>query len=107
MPLHELSLCLLTFKLIALVALTTAFRAQTLLGLDLKYMSMFIDMVIFQIQKLFKTCKPGTPVHRVVLYKFPGKTLCVVSTLNEYLRRTKDKKISSTLFVFYKTFNPV
>lgn len=71
MPLHELSLRLLTLKLITLVALTTASRAQTLVALDLKYMSMFTDMVIFQVQKLLKTCKPITPVHRVVLYKFP------------------------------------
>lgn len=53
MPVHEISLRLLTFKLIALIALTTASRAQTLLALDLRYMTMFADKVIFQIQKLY------------------------------------------------------
>lgn len=107
MPVHEISLRLLTFKLIALIALTTASRAQTLLALDLRYMSVFADKVIFQIQKLLKTCKPGTPVHRVVLHKFSDNRLCVVSTLHEYLKRTKNNRKSSTLFVSYKTFNPV
>jgi hypothetical protein len=38
-PLSELSLKLLTYKLIALIALTTAARAQTILALDINYMS--------------------------------------------------------------------
>jgi hypothetical protein len=42
-PLQNLSLRLLTFKLITLIALTTASRAQTLLALDLKCMSVFTD----------------------------------------------------------------
>lgn len=67
MPFPEISLRLLTFKLIhvALFALTAASRSQTLLTLDLRYMSVFADKVIFQIQKLLKTCKPVTPVHTV------------------------------------------
>lgn len=92
--------------MIALVALTTASRAQTL-SPDLKYMSMFTDMIIFQIQKLLETCKLGTLTHIVVLYNFPDKKLCVVSTLNDYLRRPKDNRNSFTLFVSYEKFNPV
>lgn len=41
-PLSELSLKLLTLKLIALIALTTAARAQTILGLDIQYLCCFI-----------------------------------------------------------------
>ena len=104
-PLHKLSLRLLTFKLITLIALTTASRAQTLLALDLKCMSVFTDKVVFQINKLLKTCKPGTPVHKVVLHRFSDKKLCVVSTLSEYLSRTKHKRKSSSLFISCKTFN--
>lgn len=104
MPEHEISLSLLTFKLIALIALTTPTRAQKLLALDLRYMSVFADKVIFQIQKLLKTCKPGT---KVLLHKFSDNILCVVSMLHEYLKRTKNNKKSSTLFVSYKPFNPV
>lgn len=109
MPFHEISLRLLTFKLIhvALFALTAASRSQTLLTLDLRYMSVFADKVIFQIQKLLKTCKPVTPVHRVVLHKFSDNILCSVFTLHEYLKRTKNNRKSSTVFVSYKTFIPV
>lgn len=69
-------------------------------------MSVFADKVIFQIQKLLKTCKPGTPEHRVVLHKFSDNRLCVVSTLHEYLRKNQNNRKSSTFFVSYKTFNP-
>jgi hypothetical protein len=48
--LSELSLKLLTYKLIALIALTTAARAQTILALDINYMSKFFDKYVFQIQ---------------------------------------------------------
>jgi hypothetical protein len=40
-PLSELSLKLLTLKLIALIALTTAARAQTISALDIQYLEVF------------------------------------------------------------------
>jgi len=40
-PLSELSIKLLTYKLIALIALTTAARVQTISALDITYMSKF------------------------------------------------------------------
>lgn len=59
MLVHEISLRLLIFKLITLIALTTASRAQKRLAHDLRYMCLPISY-FFQIQKLLKTCKPGT-----------------------------------------------
>jgi hypothetical protein len=56
MPLESLNLKILTYKLIALVALTTAARAQTLSALYLNYMSLFHDKVSFNIFK-FKDSK--------------------------------------------------
>jgi hypothetical protein len=76
-PLSELSLKLLTYKLIALIALTTAARAQTILALDINYMSKFFDKYVFQIQQFLKTSRPGVSLPKVVLYKFDKKrTLC-------------------------------
>lgn len=75
MPVHEISLLSLTLKLIALIALTTSSRAQTLMALDLRYMPVFADKVIFQTLKYLKTYKPGTTVHRVVLHKFSDNRL--------------------------------
>lgn len=63
MPVHEISLRLLTFKLIALIALTTASRNKALLALDLRCMSVFADKVIFKIQQLLR------PVNLGLLYK--------------------------------------
>jgi hypothetical protein len=40
-PWSELSLKLITYKLIALIALATAARAQTISALDINYMSIF------------------------------------------------------------------
>jgi hypothetical protein len=59
MPLESLNLKMLTYKLIALVALTTAARAQTLSALYLNYMSLFHDKVSFTINSLLKTSRPG------------------------------------------------
>jgi hypothetical protein len=55
-PLEDLSLKCLTFKLIALIALTTAARAQSLSALDLKYMSYDRRqcIIVFHIQKTVK-----------------------------------------------------
>jgi hypothetical protein len=55
MPLEFLNLKMLTYNLIALVALTTAARAQTLSALYLNYMSLFHDKVSFTICSLLKT----------------------------------------------------
>jgi hypothetical protein len=48
-PLSELSLKLLTYKLIALIALTTAARAQTISALDINYMSKFMIHLLLMV----------------------------------------------------------
>lgn len=77
-PLSKLSLKLLTLKLIALIALTTAARAQAIPALDIRYLVKFVARyVFFQIQTLLKTSKPGVSLPNVVLYKFQKeRTLC-------------------------------
>lgn len=106
-PVSKLSLKLLTYKLIALIALTTAARAQTISALDIRFMSKFLDKYVFQIQQLLKTSKPGKPLPRVALYKFEKPQLCVLHTLDEYLARTSAVRKSSKLFISYKTFTNV
>ena len=104
MPLKDLSLKFLTFKLITLVALTTASRAQTLLALDIRHMSIFTDRIVFQVNTLLKTSRPGVPLPKVYLYKYQNPELCVVLTLIEYLKMTSSRRKSSSLFVSHKTF---
>ena len=55
-PLSELSLKQLTYKLIALIALTTAARAQTRSALDIKY-KFFDKYVFFSNTAAFKNFK--------------------------------------------------
>lgn len=108
-PLEDLCLKDLTLKLTALVALTTAARAQTLSALDLQYAS-FLDkekVFIFQIQDLIKTSRPGVSQPAVVLKKFSKPELCVVKTLIAYIKRTKTVRKTSKLFISFVTFHSV
>ena len=79
---------MLTYKVIALVALTTAARAQTLSALYLNYMSLFHDKVSFTICSLLKTSRQGRRNPDIVIYKFDDSNLCALSTLKEYIKRT-------------------
>lgn len=106
-PVEELTLKLLTFKLIALIALTTASRAQTLSALDISLLSKFHDRYIFQFKQLLKTSKPGKPAPTCVLHRYIKEELCVIHTLDEYLKRTKTKRKSTKLFVSFLTFKSV
>ena len=67
-PLSDLSLKIITYKLVALVALTTAARAQTLSALDIRFISEYMDKFVFQTNQLLKTSRPGVPLPTVVLY---------------------------------------
>ena len=91
-PLEDLSLKLLTLKLVSLVALTTAARAQTLAALNLEYMSSYDGQktFVFHIQELMKTTRPGYGLPSVLLKQFNTPELCVVRTLIHYILRTKD-----------------
>lgn len=94
MPLSNITLHKLTLNLTALIALTTASRAQTFLALDLNNMEIFNNKIVFTIRTLLKTRKPGTAVYKVTLFKYSDKSLCVYSSLKEYLRRTNDHRKS-------------
>ena len=106
-PLQSLCLKLLTFKLITLVALTTAARAETLAALDLRFMSVYHDKVCFDTCTLLKTSRPGRQNPKVVLSMFDNLRLCVVTTLKEYVKRTVKLRKSSLLFVSFITFQAV
>ena len=106
-PLEELTLKMLTLKLVALLALSSAARAQTLSALDIKYTNFSGDSVIFNIHQLLKTSRPGTSLSSVVLKQFVKPELCVVTTLKSYLNRTASVRKSNSLFVSYVNYNKV
>ena len=108
-PLEDLSLKNLTLKLVTLVALTTAGRSQTLSALDLRYVD-FLDSnkkVVFSIQQILKTSRPGQVLPNVVLVGYDKPELCVVKTLLCYVNVTKKVRKSSRLFISYMTYKTV
>jgi hypothetical protein len=98
-PLENLSLKLLTLKLVALIALTSATSAQTLIALDIRNMRVSEDTAIFQISTLLKSSRVGNPYQQILLKKYTRPELCVLNTLMAYLRRTKNVRKSENLFI--------
>ena len=103
MPVEEISLKMLTYKLVGLMALKSAARAQTLGSLDIRYMSKFLDKIVFFIQKVIKTSRPGVPLPKISFCKYKKPELCVLITLLEYLKRTSNLRKNNSLFISYKT----
>lgn len=98
-PLSNLSLHGITIKLTRLLALTTAQRAQTLVLLDLNYMKKHICSSRVE---LMKTSEVSHPFYEVILKPFKQSKLCVVNTVNFYIKKTEFRK-PSKLLVSYKT----
>ena len=109
-PVELLPLKDLTRKLAMLIALSTAARSQTLSLLSLSNMTVTDDGFSFTFDQLLKQSRPGyvTPNVRLRSYT-PDTKLCVCSTLQEYLVRTKALRGDvKQLFISYvKPFRPV
>ena len=88
---QKLELLPLSEKLASLVALVTAQRVQTLKYLDISCMTISDNSAVFQILDLLKnTTIRDVSKQTVELPAFPSnQKLCVLSTLKEYLSRTK------------------
>ena len=89
-PLSNLSLKLLTYRLIALLALASAQRTQTLKFLDVSMLKFDNSGATFRLKNLTKTDKPG----RFSTIYFPtfenNVKLCPCKTLQYYVDFTKD-----------------
>ena len=93
-PPNELKLKQLTLKTVALVALVSAQRSQTLAALSVGSMTdtqneIFVEVFIFVIKDILKTSRPGKTTLTLHLPAFPeNRKLCVSSLLTEYIART-------------------
>ena len=105
-PLSELSLKLLTFKLTALIALSTAARAQTLEALSLDLMKVMDKKVVFLFKDLLKTSKYAKSFN-LELRHYGDENICVMHTSLEFIDRTKSCRKSQKLLVSYCSFNAV
>lgn len=88
-PAPLLSLKKLTYKLLMLMALTKAARANLLHKLDLRFRVFKKDGVLFTIPQVTKTGKQSGPPIEVFFPAFPpDRRLCVVNYLKNYENKT-------------------
>jgi len=91
----ELSLKILSKKLVTLLAITAPIRASEIARLDKRFMLLNNEGVSFQLPGLCKTQKDCNP--REVIYSryIHNIEICVVDCLSEYLKRTADFRNSA------------
>ena len=107
-PLRKLDLKMLTMKLIGLIALVTAQRAQTMKSFDISKMFKSKNGLTFLVDSKLKTSKPGF-ISEFFLQRFTAdKDLCVVTVLEFYLQKSKTLRNHNQLFISYvKPHKPV
>lgn len=101
-PVKLLNLTKLSYKLVTLLALLSGQRGQTLHLLDIKHMKITEFKVTIFVNDLLKHSKPGRHLDPICLKAFaPDRRLCIITVLNEYLKRTARlrKKDNTKLFV--------
>ena len=88
-PNLELSLRLLTYKLVMLLALTTQQRAQTLHVISIIDIKFSDNMVVIPIRKLIKQSSQRCYNQALYLKPYVDSSICVTKTLNQYLNVTR------------------
>ena len=108
---EDLSDKYLTCKLTILLALTSASRVLGLQHLDIRFLTKGTINDMFTFEKIHKTWRKVKSPPSLKVYSFEEDTkLCVVATLEEYIKRTKvwrGKDKSQLLLSFVKPHNPV
>lgn len=105
-PVKTISLKLLSWKLVMLLALLTCQRTQTLHLIDVRNIQLTNDKVIIYIGDLLKHSKPGKHCPPIELKAFTqDHTLCIVTTLKEYMSRTSSLRGQGTQ-LFISTLPP-
>lgn len=97
----ELSLKMLSFKLVALLALVTAQRVQTLSAIELCNI-VWTEKVQIVLKKTLKCTSIKTPNVVLVLPRFnEDQNLCVVECLSQYIKRTESIRKGISLFISF------
>ena len=87
---QKLTLKELSYKLVALLALLSGQRCQTLHSLSVASMKLTDSKCVFFVDSLVKQSKRGNHVAPLEFLAYPvNKSLCIVDTIQEYLARTK------------------
>ena len=108
-PVELLSLKDLSFKFLMLLLLVSGQQGQTIHMLDLNDMIVSDNGFTFVIVNHLKQSRPGYHNPQLKLVPFEDSSLCVVTTCEEYLKRTKSLRGNqSKLFISYvKPFKEV
>ena len=115
-PVSNLDFKKLTLKTLALIALSSSDRGQTLHMLDINKLRFYDDRVSFIVDKRLKTSKRKLIPHIVECYKTELPSLNVHDYVNEYIKATenirkdcleKGVENSSQLFLSWATKRPV
>ena len=92
-PAESLSLKLLTLKLVMLMTILSGQRCQTIHALSTRDMKVSDSKVVFIVNELLKTSRPGKYPTKLEFLSFDeDPCLCVVRYISEYLKRTKDMR---------------
>lgn len=101
-PLQQVSLKDLTFKTIMLLLLLSSQRGQTIHLFQLNNMSVTQEGVSVRIGDLLRHTKPGRHLDELFYPAYePDDKLCVVQTLQEYIRRTTPLRQTPKLLISY------
>ena len=93
---QDLTLADLTLKVVALLALTRPSRSVDLTNLDIRFRHFCPEGVTFHAAKLAKQSRQTKPVKEFFFPKFEqNKKLCPVLALQEYEKRTSEKRSSN------------
>ena len=107
----ELSLKELSERLTFLLLLLSGQRSQTIHLLSIASMELFPTRCVFQVKEKVKQSRVGYHIPPIVYEEYPKEpALCIVSHINEYLKRTqKLRKLehSQLLISYIKSNKPV
>jgi site-specific recombinase XerD len=104
-PNKDLSLEMITKKLVILLAICTAHRVQTLSLIKIENISISEDVIQISIPDLIKTSAPGREQPLLYLPYFKdNSSICPALTLKDYILVTQNKRISNhgALLLTYK-----
>ncbi|KAJ8671664.1 hypothetical protein QAD02_002923 [Eretmocerus hayati] len=100
-PLEDLSMQQLTEEVVILLALATAHRLQTFAKIDINDIIHKENELQIEIPDLIKTSGPGRYQPLLILPRFQKKpALCVASTVEKFLERTKQIRDEAGLIYF-------
>ncbi|XP_055954508.1 uncharacterized protein LOC126811314 isoform X2 [Patella vulgata] len=109
-PVRKLSLKMLTFKLLCLMALLSGQRIQTFQLLDIRNISITKGAIRIRIGDFLKQTRRGYQQSEIVLKCYPpDRRLCVVTIYKEYILRTETYRgdYTSLFLSLNKPFKPV